>query len=125
MIGAVATIDRPPGGPESNVVQSLSLLALAFLLPICLIAVNLIFFKKHPRPREKLSPFECGFDAKSLPRTPFSLKFYLIAILFLIFDVELALILPAPVIISSITSANTHYLLAIFIIVLFLGLLFE
>nr|CCM12461.1 ND3 [Pedetes capensis] len=54
--------------------------------------------------QEKLSPYECGFDPMGSARLPFSMKFFLIAITFLLFDLEIALLLPLP------WATQTNYL---------------
>nr|UQS75786.1 NADH dehydrogenase subunit 3 [Systropus sp. 2 YXA-2022a] len=81
--------------------------------------------KKAQKDREKLSPFECGFDPFTSPRLPFSLRFYLIAIIFLIFDIEIAIILP-----MSLTITNSSPLIWLmtamgFFLILLLGLYHE
>nr|AMP43826.1 NADH dehydrogenase subunit 3 [Xylomya moiwana] len=75
--------------------------------------------------REKASPFECGFDPKSSSRLPFSLRFFLIAIIFLIFDVEIALILPIIPIMNISNLITWNISTIFFIIILLLGLYHE
>ncbi|BBV28441.1 NADH dehydrogenase subunit 3 (mitochondrion) [Teleogryllus occipitalis] len=96
-----------------------------FILSIIMMSLSLILSKKSLLDREKMSPFECGFDPKSSARLPFSLRFFLIAVIFLIFDVEIALIMPAMIIQMSSNPLCWIFTLMFFILILLLGLYHE
>nr|AMP43774.1 NADH dehydrogenase subunit 3 [Rhagio sp. KW-2016] len=102
---------------------TISLIILAISNIVMLLA--LILSKKTVTDREKSSPFECGFDPKSSARLPFSLRFFLIAIIFLIFDVEIALILPMIVILNFSNLMMWSITSIIFIFILLIGLYHE
>jgi len=60
-----------------------------------LILAGLVATFKTTMDNEKASPFECGFDPVGVRRIPFCIKFFLVRIIFLVFDVEVTLLLPA------------------------------
>nr|APX40232.1 NADH dehydrogenase subunit 3 [Cryptocephalus tibialis] len=97
---------------------------ISLILMIMILLLNLIS-KKTFSDRQKSSPFECGFDPKTSARLPFSIQFFLIAIIFLIFDVEIALLIP---LIKSMTNSSLisfSLTSTFFILILIMGLFHE
>nr|YP_010460083.1 NADH dehydrogenase subunit 3 [Hierodula zhangi]QXF68484.1 NADH dehydrogenase subunit 3 [Hierodula zhangi]UUC04283.1 NADH dehydrogenase subunit 3 [Hierodula zhangi] len=106
--------------------QILSFMSI-IIMTISFIVMMLTNFlsKKNIEDREKSSPFECGFDPISSSRLPFSLRFFLIAIIFLIFDVEIMFILPMTIIPFSSNMLIWTITSILFIFILVMGLYHE
>lgn len=84
---------------------------------------SFILSEKTPD-KEKVSVYECGFDPFHNPGEPFSVRFFLIAILFLIFDLEITYLLPWSNF-SAYLSINGQTIVYIFVIILVVGLIYE
>nr|YP_009732542.1 NADH dehydrogenase subunit 3 [Trachys auricollis]QHS71065.1 NADH dehydrogenase subunit 3 [Trachys auricollis] len=102
-----------------------STMLLLMMLSTMVMLLTSMLSKKTFSDREKNSPFECGFDPTSSARIPFSLQFFLIAIIFLIFDIEITLILPIVLILKKSHSTQILLMTISFIIILLGGLYLE
>nr|WNH19964.1 NADH dehydrogenase subunit 3 [Gymnothorax buroensis] len=102
----------------------ISILMITTALSAVLIFVSFWLPQMNPD-SEKLSPYECGFDPLGSARLPFSMRFFLVAILFLLFDLEIALLLPLPWGNQLITTTQTLFWATLIIVLLTAGLAYE
>ena len=98
-------------------------LFIALLLSIGFILINYIASPKNPDP-EKLSAYECGFEAFDDSRMEFDVRFYLVAILFIIFDLEIAFLFPWAITLGKI-GVFGFWSMMIFLAVLTIGFIYE
>ena len=98
-------------------------LFIALLLSIGFILINYIASPSNPDP-EKLSAYECGFEAFDDSRMEFDVRFYLVAILFIIFDLEIAFLFPWAITLGKI-GVFGFWSMMIFLAVLTIGFIYE
>ena len=98
-------------------------LFIALLLSIGFILINFISSPNNPDP-EKLSAYECGFEAFDDSRMEFDVRFYLVAILFIIFDLEIAFLFPWAISLGKIGIFG-FWSMMVFLAVLTIGFIYE
>ena len=98
-------------------------LVIALGLSVAFIVINFILSPKKPDP-EKLSAYECGFEPFDDSRMEFDVRFYLVAILFIIFDLEIAFLFPWAISLGSIGLLGFCSMM-IFLFILTVGFIYE
>ena len=98
-------------------------LSIALALSFGFILANFLAAPSNPDP-EKLSAYECGFEAFDDSRMEFDVRFYLVAILFIIFDLEIAFLFPWAISLGNI-GALGFWSMMIFLSVLTIGFIYE
>jgi len=98
-------------------------LIIALGLSVGFIVLNFILSPKKPDP-EKLSAYECGFEAFDDSRIEFDVRFYLVAILFIIFDLEIAFLFPWAITLGNIGLLGFCSMM-IFLFILTVGFIYE
>ena len=92
-------------------------------LSVVIVLASVIVVRQHPD-AEKLSAYECGFDAFDSPRRQFDVRFYLVAILFIIFDLEVAFLFPWAISLEKI-GVFGFWSMMVFLAVLTIGFVYE
>lgn len=101
-----------------------SLIILSFIISLGIVGANIVLGWRFKRDLEKLSPYECGFNPFSEARHKFEIKFYLVSLIFLIFDLEILYLFPFAKDLSLLSGyqfASCFF----FIILVALGIFYE
>ena len=107
----------------SDYLSIIIFLFIALGLSIGFVLINFLASPSNPDP-EKLSAYECGFEAFDDSRMEFDVRFYLFAILFIIFDLEIAFLFPWAISLSNIGLLG-FFSMMIFLAVLTIGFIYE
>jgi len=106
-----------------NYVPILIFLGVATALGSLLIGLGFLFGPRRPD-SEKLSAYECGFEPFSDARMKFDVRYYLVAILFIVFDLEIAFLFPWAVSLGS-TGSAALIAMGVFLGILVVGFIYE
>ena len=107
----------------SNYIPVLFFILIAMGIGVLLVCLGALLGPRRPNP-EKLTPYECGFDAFEDARLPFDVRFYLVAILFILFDLETAFLFPWAVVLRHIGWFGFSAMM-LFLVLLTVGFIYE
>ncbi len=107
----------------SNYVPILIFMAVAVVMGLAMMTAGRIIGPHRPD-QEKLSPYECGFEAFEDSRMKFDVRYYLVAILFIIFDLEIAFLFPWAIALDEIGLLG-FVAMMIFLTILVVGFIYE
>ncbi|MCG8429302.1 MAG: NADH-quinone oxidoreductase subunit A [Chromatiales bacterium] len=106
-----------------NYLPVLVFVAVGLVVGVVMIALGFVLGTRKPD-SEKLSPYECGFEAFEDSRMKFDVRYYLVAILFIIFDLEIAFLFPWAVVLDKIGMVG-FIAMAVFLGILVIGFIYE
>ena len=107
----------------NNYLTIIIFLAIALILSLGFLILNFAFSPKNPDP-EKLSAYECGFEPFNDSRMEFDIRFYLVAILFIIFDLEIAFLFPWAITLGNLGLFG-FFSMMLFLFILTVGFIYE
>ena len=107
----------------NNYLTIIIFLAIALIFSLGFLILNFAFSPKNPDP-EKLSAYECGFEPFNDSRMEFDIRFYLVAILFIIFDLEIAFLFPWAITLGNIGLFG-FFSMMLFLFILTIGFIYE
>ncbi len=107
----------------SNYLPILIFLIIGLLMGVVMLVLGFILSPRRPD-AEKQSPYECGFEAFEDARMQFDVRYYLVAILFIIFDLEIAFLFPWGVVLDQIGWAG-FWAMMVFLDLLTVGFVYE
>lgn len=108
---------------DINILSLFIVISISIILSSVISLASYFLTEKNPD-KEKVSVYECGFDPFHHPGEPFSIRFFLIAILFLVFDLEISYLFPWSCVLSTINLIGQTFI-HFFLIILTLGLVYE
>ena len=111
----------------TNYLPILIFLAIATAIALVMLTLGSVigrFFSRNPKDREKLSPYECGFEAFEDSRMKFDVRYYLVCILFIVFDLEIVFLFPWAVALGTIGVAGL-IAMVVFLAILTVGFIYE